>query len=534
MKTSNIPVLIIGAGPTGLMAAAQLQRFGIPYRIIEKREGTTKFSKALGVQARTLEIYEQMGIAEKALSLGIPTKKVEIMVKGQHVQTMPLAEAGADFTAFPYLFVLEQSRNEELLLEYIENKGGAVEFETEMTSFEVKGAKNIVGIQAKDGTQELIEADWIIAADGGRSPVRHALNIPFKGDTYKNVFYVVDTEVFWGKEHSSLHINLADNNFTGFFPITDEKGTRYRLVGILPEDYYDKEDIQFEDIKKYIKEIQHLDLELGEANWFSVYRVHHRCIDRFKEGAVFFAGDSAHVHSPAGGQGMNTGLQDAYNLAWKLALVVQEKANKTLLDSYHKERWPIANQLVNSTDKAFSNVVRKGTLINWFRLNIAPVLLGRLMGIKKLQQRAFKMISQTGINYTDSPIAVSSTYLSKKTPHPGDRLPYLKVFDATTGGLKNLYHQLGEQGFHAIVWLSNKDKIGVKDAFVVKDYLNRNHPDLFHTHIIHDQTENVPVFEQLDLKSSILYLVRPDNYIGYIGKVDDMEALKGYLKLIFT
>jgi 2-polyprenyl-6-methoxyphenol hydroxylase-like FAD-dependent oxidoreductase len=534
METSNIPVLIIGAGPTGLMAAAQLQRFGIPYRIIEKREGTTKYSKALGVQARTMEIYEQMGLVEKAIAQGTPANKLQIMVKGEYVQTMPLSEAGADFTAFPYLFILEQSRNEELLFEYIKNKGGQVEFQTEMIHFEVKGNKTLVEIQAADGTQEHILADWVIAADGGRSPIRHILKVPFEGDTYKNIFYVVDIEVHWKKDHDSLHINLADNNFTAFFPITDEKGTRYRLVGILPESYYDQEDIQFDDIKKEIQSVQHLDLEFGEANWFSVYKVHHRCVDRFREGSIFFAGDSAHVHSPAGGQGMNTGLQDAYNLAWKLALVVQGKAKESLLDTYHQERWAIAHQLVNTTDRAFSNVVRKGRLINWFRLNIVPFLLSRLMGIRKIQQRAFKIVSQTGINYADSPISVSSTYLSKKTPHPGDRLPYLQIWDPTAAKLKNLYHQLGEHRFHAIVWLSNKDKIGLKEASAVERYLNENHAGLFHTHRIEDQTENVPAFQQLDLKSSTLYIVRPDNYIAYIGKVEDLDALKAYLALIFN
>lgn len=533
MNTSNIPVLIIGAGPTGLMAAAQLERFGISYRIIEKRKGTTKFSKALGVQARTMEIYEQMGLVEKAIAQGTPAKKLQIMVKGQYVQTMPLSEAGAGFTAFPYLFILEQSRNEELLLDYIEAKGGRVEFQTEMTSFEVKGNQTRVGIQHADGSLETIQADWVIAADGGRSPVRKALNIPFKGDTYKNIFYVVDTDVAWSKDHHSLHINLADNNFTAFFPIIDKKGTRYRLVGILPEHYSDKKDIEFDDIKNEIKRVQNLDLELGDANWFSIYKVHHRCIDRFKEGAVFFAGDSAHVHSPAGGQGMNTGLQDAYNLVWKLALVVQGKAKESLLDSYHTERWVIANQLVNTTDRVFSNVVRKGRLINWFRLNIVPFLISRLMGVKKIQQRAFKMVSQTGIRYSNSPIAVSATYLSKKAPHPGDRLPYVKVFDSTTGELKNLYHLLGEQGFHAVFWWRNNDKTEIQDAAVIETYLKENYTTVVQTHNLYDQTENSSAFQKLDLKNSTLYLVRPDNYIGYIGKVDDLDALKAYLELIF-
>ncbi|WP_052592928.1 FAD-dependent monooxygenase [Aureispira sp. CCB-QB1] len=534
MKTSNIPVLIIGAGPTGLMAAAQLQRFGIPYRIIEKRKGTTTFSKALAVQARTMEIYEQMNIADQALELGIPAQRAEIMVKGQDVQTLPLSETGADFTPFPYVFVLEQSCNEALLLEYIEKKGGQVEFNTEMTSFQIQGNGAQVEITTADGTQEQINADWVIAADGGRSPVRHALNIPFKGDTYKNIFYVVDTSVFWQKDHNAIHINLADNNFTGFFPITDEDGTRYRLVGILPESYSEQENIQFEDISSYIKDIQHLDIEFGEANWFSVYKVHHRCIDRFKEGPVFFAGDAAHVHSPAGGQGMNTGLQDAYNLAWKLALVVQGKAKQTLLDSYHNERWPIANQLVNSTDRAFSSVVKKGSLINWFRLTIAPVLIGRLMGIKAIQQRAFKIVSQVGINYPDSLVSNSSIYLNKKTPHPGDRLPYLEILDEKTGKLKSLYQQLGEQTFHAIIWLSNKDKIQDKDAYAVKTFLDNNYANLFQTHIIYDQTENVPAFQTLHLNHSTLYLIRPDNYIGYIGKVDDLTALEDYLQLFLV
>ncbi|BDS12884.1 FAD-dependent monooxygenase [Aureispira anguillae] len=532
MNVSKIPVIIIGAGPTGLMAAAQLQRFNIPYRIIEKRKGTTAFSKALGVQARTMEIYDQMGIAEKAISLGLAVKEVQIMAKGQYVQTMPLSKAGINFTPFPYLFILEQSRNEELIHEYIQSRGGKVEWQTEMTHFEVQKNGAYVCIKKQDGSEEHIHADWVIAADGGRSPVRHALNIPFKGDTYKNVFYVVDTEVNWEKDHNSLHMNLADNNFTAFFPITDEKGTRFRLVGILPEHFYDKKDISFEDIQQNIQALQHLDLTFGKTHWFSVYRVHHRCIDNFRMGPVFFAGDAAHVHSPAGGQGMNTGLQDAYNLAWKLALVVSNKAPKTLLDSYHKERWPFANQLVNTTDRAFTSVVKKGTLINWVRLNIMPFLISRLMGISKVQQRAFRIVSQTGISYPESPIAVGAVYLSKKAPHPGDRLPFLKVYNTTTAQQESLYHRLGEQFFHAIVWLKASDK--QLDAVVqdLKQYLDDRYPNLFQTHIISERAENTAVFQQLDLDQSLLFIVRPDNYIGYIGKINDQQALENYLNLI--
>lgn len=535
MKNATIPVLIIGAGPTGLMAAAQLQRFGIAHRIIEKRKGTTQFSKALGVQARTLEIYEQMGIIDQVLPLGLPAKELQIMVKGQEVQQMPLSTVGASFTAFPYLFVLEQSRNEELLYQYLQDKGGQVEWETSMVDFKVENNQAHVLVQKADGTQESIVANWIIAADGGRSPVRHALKIPFKGDTYQNVFYVVDTELKWDKNHQKLYMNLADNNFTAFFPITDERGTRFRLVGILPDQYNDvpQEDISFEDIQQNIQELQQLDLEFGETYWFSVYKIHHRCIDRFREGPVFFAGDAAHVHSPAGGQGMNTGLQDAYNLAWKLALVIQEKSPESLLDSYHKERWSVANRLVNTTDRVFTSIVKRGTLINWFRLKVMPFLASRLMGIPTIQKRAFRIVSQTGISYTKSPISQQNIVLPDQAPKAGERLPYLTVYNEQFQQQQNLYHRLGEAMFHLIVWQCQQDIDLAPSTQKIKQYLTQQYPNLFQTHLIVEQHQNFSTFQQLQLQQSALFVVRPDNYIAYIGAVDDLDGLQGYLGTLF-
>lgn len=526
MKTSKIPVLIVGAGPTGLMAAAQLQRFNVPYRIIEKREGTTPFSKALGVQARTMEIYEQMGFVDKALKQGLAANEVHAMVKGTFVQKIPLSTAGADVTPYPFLFVLEQSRNEELIYDYITNKGGKVEWNTEMLDFNMQEDQTLVQVRHQDDSKEQIVADWVIAADGGRSPIRHYLEMPFKGDTYKNVFYVVDTEVEWDKEPSKLYINLAENNFTAFFPIMDEKGQRYRLVGILPESFYDKEDITFEDIKHDIENLQHIDLSFGKTYWFSVYRVHHRCIEQFKKGRVFFAGDSAHVHSPAGGQGMNTGLQDAYNLAWKLALVVQDKAPESLLDSYNEERLPVAHRLVDTTDRAFSTVVKKGTLINWFRLNIMPFFMSKIMGISAIQRRAFRIVSQTGISYRDSAIAINNATLNKHEPHAGDRLPYVLV--QQNQQQQSIYKLLGEQGFQVICWLKNP----TDNANEITTYLEQQHADSFHIHTIANNNQNAAAFKTLNLRDSVIYIVRPDNYIGYIGSIHDLDGIKAYLSLI--
>ncbi|MCP4441686.1 MAG: pentachlorophenol monooxygenase [Aureispira sp.] len=530
MKKSNCPVLIVGAGPTGLMMACQLSRFGVDFRIIDKKEGTTQLSKALGVQARTLEIYEQLGIVEEALAQGVPAESMQVMVNGKLAQEIPLSAMGEGLTAYPYMFVLEQSKNEDLLYAYLKKNGHEVEWNCEMLEFMQEEDNATVLIQDKNGEQEEITANWVIAADGGRSPLRHALQMQFKGDTYENIFYVVDTDIEWEFKEKKLYSNLAHSSFAAFFPMKDDN--RYRVVGILPEEFENEADVSFDDIKEVIKEKHKIKLEFGKTHWFSVYKVHHRCIDNFRNGRVFFAGDAAHVHSPAGGQGMNTGLQDAYNLAWKLAWVLQEKAPLSVLDTYNEERLPVAHRLVNTTDRGFSTMVKKGTLANFFRLKFLPMILGTALGFDAVRKRAFRVVSQIGIRYRKSSLSKQTIALVGKLK-AGDRMPYVQVYDEQEKVSKSIYQYMKTTKCQALIWLSNKDEIGEKEADALKECLG-NYADQISIYTIHNLTENMAAFKSLKIGQSMLFLVRPDNYIGYIGAVDNLGKIQEYLKTIST
>ncbi|HKR07132.1 MAG TPA: FAD-dependent monooxygenase, partial [Bacteroidia bacterium] len=425
MNTSRTKVLIIGAGPTGLMMACQLSRFGIDFIIIDKNPGPSEKSKALAVQARSLEIYGQMGIADKAIEQGQKSKGANLVVKGKKIIRIPFGDIGRQFSAYPFLHILEQNKNEQLLIEYLGQKNISVTWNSELLNFSQRDKELKATIKTKNDQQEIM-TDWMIGADGGKSAVRHLLNLEFSGDTYENIFYVADTKVEWDLGYNELIGYLSKKTLTAFFPMKGEK--RFRLVGILPEQFQDEENVTFSDIQSVIKNSIETKIDFSDTKWFSVYRLHHRCVNHFREGRCFLAGDAAHIHSPAGGQGMNTGLQDAYNLAWKLALVIKKIAGEKLLDSYNAERLPLAKRLVKTTDRAFGFGVSRNIFTQFARINIFPFFIRWLMNKKFFQTFAFKGISQIAINYRKSFLSKTQLQNPSSKFKAGDRIPYCFIF----------------------------------------------------------------------------------------------------------
>ncbi len=528
MQESKIPVLIVGAGPTGLMAACQMARYGVPFRIIEKNEGTTPLSKALAVQARTLEIYDQLGIGQKAVARGQQARAVNMLIEGKKIQRVPLGDIGAELSPHPFMLILEQSKNEALLYELLRRLGGEVEWNKEMCEITQDEEQARVRVRHTDGSEETIHAEWVIAADGGKSPIRHALGCQFEGGTYESIFYVADVEVDWDLGYGELFVNLVNASFCGFFPMG---GKRFRLVGILPPAFEKEEDVTFEHICETIQKEQKIALTFGQTNWFALYRVHHRVIDSFRKGRCFFAGDAAHVHSPAGGQGMNTGLQDAHNLGWKLALFAKGLAKPELLDTYNEERLPNAHELVNSTDRAFSNVVAKGAMINFFKMHVLPFVAGTVMGWETVRRLAFKTVSQIRIHYREHSLSSQNlASVHKEMPHAGDRLPFVQVYDETLHEHVSLFQWLQTTRFVALMWVHNEDPFGEKEVDAVKNTISAQFPDLFDFHTVHNITENMVTFARLHITRSTLFVVRPDGYIGYIGGLEDLQGVEGYLR----
>lgn len=493
-------VLIIGAGPTGLMAACQLKVQGVEPIIIDERNGPTNESRAVVVHARTMEIYDQLGIANEALLQGAIVQKVQFIIGNKKVQQVPFGNIGEGLSPFPFILVLEQNKNEALLYKKLQNEGGLVNWDTELLS--VQEEENYVRAVVRKGEDTYdIVADYIIAADGAKSPTRHALDVPFIGDTYEQIFFVADTRVEsqWGKDE--LTIYLSTETFLALFPMQGEN--RFRVIGILPKEYQNENPQSFEEIMPLIQKQLPSPVHFSDTSWFSVYRLHHRCIENFRKGRVFFAGDAAHVHSPAGGQGMNTGLQDAYNLAWKLALVVKGAAAEKLLDTYNQERLPFAQSLIRSTDRVFSMATSPRWYHKLLRLQIVPLMLPLILRIKKYRLKAFKTVAQIGVKYINSDLTVNRVMdiLSVKA---GERFPYLKTFDG-----ESLYDRLSEPVFYALYFsLKEKSALGA-EMTALQDEL----PYMLKTI---DLTTEGELITTLKVKTDTVILLRPDHYIGLI------------------
>lgn len=493
-------VLIIGAGPTGLMAACQLKVQGVEPIIIDETDGITKESRAVVVHARSIEIYDHLGIANEALLQGAIVQKVQLVIANKKVQQLPFGNIGEGLSPFPFILVLEQSKNEALLYEKLQKEGGSVSWGTQLLSIQEEEGVVRAVVRRGEDTFDIV-ADYVIAADGGKSPTRYALDVPFNGDTYEQIFFVADTKVEsqWGKDE--LTIYLSTETFLALFPMQGEN--RFRVIGILPKEYQNESPQSFEEIVPLIQKQLATPVNFSDTTWFSVYRLHHRCIENFRKGRIFFAGDAAHVHSPAGGQGMNTGLQDAYNLAWKLAMVVNGHAGEKLLDTYNQERLPFAQSLIRSTDKAFSMATSSHWYHKLFRLQILPLILPFILRMKKYRLKVFKTVSQTGIKYINSDLTVNRT-MDILTVKAGERFPYLKTADG-----ESLYDKLMEPFFYALYF-------SVKEGSKLAAEMKVQENELPHMLRTIDLSEEKELINVLKVKTDMVILLRPDLYIGLV------------------
>jgi len=512
METINTDVIIIGAGPTGLSLACQLIRYGIDFVVVEKNETVTPFSKAIGVQARTLEIYDQIGLAEPAIERGMITERVRLIEGGEVRGEMPLAELGKGLSEFPYMLMLEQSKNEELLYEFIQRHHRDVLWNTELESF-AQDDKGVTA-QVKTASEEsvTINAKYLVGCDGARSAVRHHLGLTFEGSTFERLFYVADTRVEWELPYDTLYVCLAREVFTAFFPMPGEH--RYRIIGTFPESRNEDEgEVLYEEIERQIKEEAKMSLEISDVRWFSLYKVHSRRVNKFSEGRCFVAGDAAHIHSPAGAQGMNTGIQDAYNLAWKLALVIKGIAGERLLNTYNEERLANAKRLLESTDRMFELAAGSHWLMSFIRTTIFPPLAGLMTSIDAVRTRIFTLISQIGINYRNASL---SQHNGDEGEHvkAGDRLPYF-LPDG-----QSIFHKLTAPKFHLLVFANNQS---------ICEEFEREFGSVADCQVVENSTH---VREIFGMQKDFIVFLRPDNHIAFISTEISPVPVREYLDRI--
>jgi 2-polyprenyl-6-methoxyphenol hydroxylase-like FAD-dependent oxidoreductase len=507
MKQSE--VLIVGAGPSGLVLALWLRAFGVEVRIVDAAPGPGTTSRALAVQARTLELYRQLGLAQAVLDGGYPIQAFNVWAEGEHRARIPLGAIGEGLTPYPFLHIYPQDRHERLLVERLAAGGLEVERNTTLAGFDDQGDQLTARLQRTDGSEETCAARYVIGCDGAHSAVRHAIGAGFPGATYRQVFYVADIEGDSPALNGELHIDLDEADILAVFALGPSGSAR--LVGTVRDERADRaETLQFGDVSQ--RAIDNLLISVRKVNWFSTYRVHHRVAERFRQGRAFLVGDAGHIHSPAGGQGMNTGIGDAINLAWKLAAVLQGQAPDVLLDSYEAERLPFARRLVDTTDRVFSLVTAEGPVAEVVRTGLVPRLMPLLAKFPAARTYFFRTVSQTVLHYRHAPLNAGHAGQVRG----GDRLPWVRF----EGG-DNFAPPVGRGG-------------GLRAPGWQLHVYGSVQPELATWCALHgvalrrfDWHEGCGT---AGLARDALYLLRPDSYVGLAAGTPAVDVLDDYLR----
>jgi 2-polyprenyl-6-methoxyphenol hydroxylase-like FAD-dependent oxidoreductase len=510
--TGDTEILIVGAGPTGLVLALWLARLNVRLRIVDKTAVPGTTSRALAVQARTLEFYDQIGLADAVIEQGRPMGAVNLWVAGRKTAHAVLGAIGHGLSPFPYALILSQDEHERLLIRRLADAGIQVERETELVGFESvgggvqdRGAGLVARLKRADGTVETCAASYMAGCDGAHSTVRDVLGIGFPGGVYAHLFYVADVEAQGPVIDGELHVAMDRTDFLAVFPL---KGAgRARLIGTVREEAVnDREKLSWADVSGRV--IEWLRIDVQRVHWFSTYRVHHRVADSFRRGPAFLLGDAGHIHSPVGGQGMNTGIGDAVNLAWKLAAVAHGGAPVSILDTYEPERIAFARRLVATTDQAFTGVTSSSTLARLVRLQLVPLAIPALFSVEAFRRFMFRTVSQTMVNYRGSRLSEGRA----GEVHGGDRLPWV---DPQAVGIE-------EDNFAPLASLEWQVHVYGEVPREVQAACDQRKLPL-HVFPWRQQTSAA------GLLRGAVYLVRPDGYIGLADPDGSAARLAAYL-----
>ena len=408
-------ILIVGAGPTGLVLALHLARHGIAFRIIDQASGPGQASRAMAVQARTLEFYRQLGFADELVELGIKMERLHLREGGQDVANLALRDLGGGLSPYPFMLCFPQDDHEHFLVKKLQAADVKVEWGVALKQF-TQDEAGVHAILDSNGTLESCDFAYLCGCDGAHSRVRQGLQLAFPGGTYDQLFYVADVKVA-RSTGNEMYVNLSQDGFVLMLPVRSS-GMK-RLIGLVPKALSNQASLAFEDIRASTEAI--LGIKVTQVNWFSTYHVHHRVAERFSDGRCFIAGDAAHIHSPAGGQGMNTGIGDAVNLSWKLAHVLAGRADPAILATYETERIAFARTLVATTDRAFQGMAGAGRGSQFLRTWLVPHLMPFLTGFSAVRHMIFKRVSQVSISYHASALSAGKA----GQVHGGDRLPWV-------------------------------------------------------------------------------------------------------------
>jgi 2-polyprenyl-6-methoxyphenol hydroxylase-like FAD-dependent oxidoreductase len=529
-EDEQLAVLIVGAGPTGLTLAVQLRALGVPFRIVDRQLDRARESRALAIQPRTLELLSGLGISQRLVERGNDAVELQ-MHAGERVVSLRLFEIGLEDTAYPFLLFVSQAETEDVLSDHLAKGGVPVERGVELVAL-ARGAEEVAcTLRHRQEEGETVRARYLVGCDGAHSTVRDLAGIPFEGAAYPQTFALGDLDVNGGLDSDTVHAFLGPAGMLFFFPL--DRPAPWRMIGMAPSAIASgREQAKLEaslDELQAIVDTYTDNVRLRDPVWLSYFRIHHRQAARYRSGRVLLAGDAAHVHSPAGAQGMNTGIQDSWNLGWKLALVDSGVAEKTLLDSYEAERLPIGRFVLRFTDRAFSVATSHNPLVRFMRIVVVPRLAPLLLRLDRARAFGFRTIAQLALDYRRSPAVQEGSPALNRGPKAGDRLPDARV--SRDGETFWLQEALEPTSFHIFLCGSGEDWDEDRLAAVRERYgglvaLHRLSREPV-PGALHDR--DGAAFARLGVERVGQYLVRPDGYIAYRSAGSELLGLERYL-----
>lgn len=490
-------VLIVGAGPTGLAMGIELARQGVPFRLVEKSAEPTRWSQALVVQARTLEQFERYGIADAAVSRGRKLQHAELISEGKTIVSFSLDRIPG---RYPFALFLPQSETEHLMTEHLTSLGGRIERGVELTSF-INGQGAVEArLLHGDGRSEVGIFGRIIGCDGAHSTVRHVLDVPFEGDTVGLSFLLGDLQLEGDAvpgDELRIYLHRGDVVFFGRL-----RERVWRVILVEHDRDWDQAKPDLSDFQRMIDKVVGPGVRVVGSEWVSPYRVNQRKAKHYRVGSAFLAGDACHIHSPVAGQGMNTGIQDAANLGWKLG-AVHRGAPESLLDTYETERGAVGDALLKQTSRGLALATTESRLAEWARDIVARVSTSSPW----VQDALVGFISETALHYDESPIAVDCGGMGEV--RAGYRVPNP---DLPTGG--RLLDPLRD-GRQLVLMGTRGRPVDVTGEPYDFQSVDVTHDEL--RHVVGDVGRYL--------------VVRPDGYAGFLGGENDLPALEEYARL---
>jgi len=502
-------VLIVGAGPSGLAMASALGAQGVGARIIDMAKGPAVESRALAIQARSLEVFDSWGIADEVVSCGLPMHGVRLY--GEDKYLLFRLDFASLPSRFPYMLCLPQAETEKILGSHVEQLGFIVERETKLATMRFESDCCVVTLEKGNGETEEARFQWVIGCDGAHSAVRELAHTPFEGKDYPQQFALADLRINWPLAPSEAHIFTSPEGILACFPMPDGY---YRIVANKGTgESTDTPNI--DEIRTLISARGPSGVQVDELRWSANFFLHSRLVDTLQRGRTLLVGDAAHIHSPALGQGMNTGIQDAANLGWKLALVIKGLADPSLISTYDAERWQVEHNVLSQTDFVTKVMNGQNRFLSWLRDHIGPLVVKN----ENVTTRIRELISELSIDYSGSSIVVA---MKGEGLQPGERAPDALV--ERDGNQIRLYELLRGPGHHLVL-------LGDQDAdWTTLELLGGEVTVLA---IRRDYKEGSP--GTIDRKGEMAsvygldraYLIRPD---GYIGAICDFGSLPDTLR----